>query len=357
MTIQQLRDKGLIVLECITGSRAYDLALPTSDIDIRGVFILPEHDFYSLNYIEQVSDSTNDTTFYELRRFIQLLLKNNPNMLDLLNTPPESVVYKHPIMDCLRPELFLSQRCRHTFGGYAYAQIKKARGLNKKIVNPMGKERKTPLDFCYVVQGQGAIAANKWLVNNNLQQENCGLVNIPHMENLYGLYYDETQSLGFKGIIQKETSNDIALSSIPKSQQPMVYLSFNKDGYKTYCKDYREYWDWVNKRNEARYESTLAHGKGYDAKNMMHTLRLLDMAAEIATLKQIIVKRPNRAYLLAVRAGKFEYDELVKIAEEKILEIETLYAKSDLPRSPQYKKVNELLVQIRKEFYLLQQQV
>jgi hypothetical protein len=39
MTIQDLRDRNLIVLECISGSKSYELDLPGSDTDIKGVFV------------------------------------------------------------------------------------------------------------------------------------------------------------------------------------------------------------------------------------------------------------------------------------------------------------------------------
>jgi len=60
----------------------------------------------------------------------------------------------------------------------------------------------------------------------------------------------------------------VCLSSIPKGSWQEALLYFNRDGYSTYCKEYREYWDWEEKRNDARYENTQSHGKNYDAKNM-----------------------------------------------------------------------------------------
>ena len=77
MTIQDLRNRNLILFECISGSRAYGTDVPTSDTDLRGVFILPQADLYGLNDVEQVNDDKNDVIFYELRRFIELLAKNN----------------------------------------------------------------------------------------------------------------------------------------------------------------------------------------------------------------------------------------------------------------------------------------
>jgi hypothetical protein len=126
----------------------------------------------------------------------------------------------------------------------------------------------------------------------------------------------------FNGIIRNSDSEDVCLSSIPKSSKQEVLLFFNRDGYSTYCKEYREYWDWVEKRNEERYAATQSHGKNYDAKNMMHVFRLLEMAIEIGKENQINVKRPNREFLLDIKAGKFEYEDLVKMAQEKQQEME-----------------------------------
>lgn len=61
--------------------------------------------------------------------------------------------------------MFLSRLCSQTFGQYAHAQIKKARGLNKKKLNPLDKTGKTILDFCYIVRGQGAVPVFEWLTD------------------------------------------------------------------------------------------------------------------------------------------------------------------------------------------------
>jgi uncharacterized protein len=76
-------------------------------------------------------------------------------------------------------------------------------------------------------------------------------------------------------------------------------------------------WDWVNTRNEERYDNTISHGKNYDSKNMMHVFRLLNMAEEIARYKQVNVRRSERDYLLKVRAGEFQYQDLLDQAEKK----------------------------------------
>jgi hypothetical protein len=350
LTINDLKQQNLLLFETVTGSHAYGLSLPSSDVDIKGVFVLPKEQFYGLDYIPQVNDAKNDEVYYELRRFLELLYKNNPNLLELLHSPADCIRYKDPLFDSIKAELFLSKKCKNTFANYAWSQIKKARGLNKKIANPMSKKRKEILDFCYVNYKQGSVPVKKWLQEQGKQQEHCALVAIPHMHDVFGLYYDP-ENKDYKGIVRPKTVDTVLLSSVPKSAQQQALLYYNKDGYKKYCKDYKQYWTWVEERNEARYKTTVAHGKNYDSKNLMHTFRLLDMAYEILSEGRLQVRRPNRAFLLAIRQGKFDYDTLLAQAEEKVAAIEAIYEQSPLPEVPDKMAIEQLLVDLRTAFY------
>jgi len=347
-TIADLKASGTIIFECVSGSRAYGLATPTSDTDIRGVFILPKEHFYGLEYVGQISNETNDIVYYELRKFIELLAKNNPNILELLNVPGDCIRYKHPLFDEIKMEYFLSKLCEKTFANYAYTQIKKARGLNKKIVNPVDKERKSVLDFCHISEGKNTLPLTTFLEVKRLQAVHCGLVNIAHMKDCYQLYYGEGK--GYQGIA-RANANEVCLSSVPKEAQPIALLYFNVDGYSSYCKKYAAYWDWVAKRNKARYENNVTHGKNYDTKNMMHTFRLLHMAKEIAEEGRIHVRRTDREYLLQVKHGEFDYDVLVEKAETLKESLKSAYEQADLMERPDLEQVNELLITIRNEFY------
>lgn len=349
LTIDNVKNNGWLIFEAITGSKAYGLDTPTSDTDIRGVYVVPQAMFYSLEYPEQVSNETNDIVYYELRRFMELLLKNNPNIMEMLGVPKNCVLYQHEVINVLKPELFLSKLCEKTFANYAFTQIKKAYGLEKKIVNPVDAERKSVLDFCFVYQGKETIAANIFLEQNNMLEDNVGLAAIAHLRDCYNLHF--SKEYHYSGIVRKETSNDVALSSIPKGETPVGMLFFNSDAYSVYCKKYKEYWEWVGKRNEERYKTTMSHGKNYDSKNMMHVFRLLLMAKEIAIEKKVNVFRSDREFLLDIKQGKFEYDELVEKAERMKSELPELYANSELPKEPEVDKINSLLIQMRQEAY------
>lgn len=143
MDIDFLRKHNCIIFETVSGSWSYGLALPESDTDLKGVFILPKENFYGLGYVDQINNETNDIVFYELKRFMELLVKNNPNLLELLAVPSECIMFKHPLLDEIKPDLFISKLCKSTFANYALSQIKKAKGLNKKSITQLIRTEKT----------------------------------------------------------------------------------------------------------------------------------------------------------------------------------------------------------------------
>jgi predicted nucleotidyltransferase len=339
-----------LLLNCRSGSHAYGLATETSDEDFRGVFFAGKQDFYAGTAAEQIADATNDRVYYELGRFVDLLGKANPTALELLASPPEAILYRHPIMDNLRIEDFLTKACKNTFAGYATTQVRKARGLNKKVHNPMPEERKSVEDFCYVIAEGMSLPLVAWLEKQGLASCDLALVNINHTRGIYALYHDLTSTWA-QGVSSGPNANDVRLSSVPKGQRCLAYLSFNHDGYSVYCRKHREYWKWVEDRNDVRYLSTLNHGQGYDAKNMMHTIRLLDVAIEIFRDGQLNVQRPDRDFLLEVKAGAFSLETVLEMAETRLAELEKYAAASDLPAAVDPGRVAAILVGMREELY------
>jgi hypothetical protein len=350
MTYPQLmQQKQYLLLDCVSGSTAYNLNLPTSDVDKKGIFILPRKELYCFQFTDQVANESNDEVYFEIKRFLELLTKNNPNILELLSTPAEFVLYRHPLMDLIKPEDFLSKLCLDTFAGYAQTQVKKARGLNKKINKPLDAERKTVLDFCYIVTGSGTTLITEWLKANDIDQRHCGLVKLDHFRDAYLLYGDDAGR--FRGIVSGDDADDVQVSQVPKGFDHVAVMHFNKDSYSVYCREYREYKEWELKRNQQRFQNTLSHGKNYDAKNMMHTFRLLNMAEEIALHQKVMVYRHDRDFLLSIRGGKFEFDDLIKMVEDKMEHIKEIYSSSVLPDRPDEQLAEHLLITIREQFY------
>lgn len=347
--IDFLKQNNLILFEAISGSQAYGLATPESDTDIKGVFYLPKEMFYANLFVEQVSNESNDIVYYEIGKYIELLTKNNPNILELLATPEQHILYKHPLMDLIKPEDFLSKLAKETFAGYAMTQVKKAKGLNKKFNNPVEEQRRTVLDFCFILSDNAAIPVSDWLEKENKNQTHCGLAKLDHTKGLFALYYDENAA--YKGIVKDESSNEVRCSSIEKEATLIAYLFFNQEAYTAHCKRYAEYWEWVEKRNEQRYKGNQEHGKGYDAKNMMHTIRLLQSAKALFESGTLNVACPNRDELLSIKRGECAYESLVGYAETLMQEIDAASHTSDLMLKPDKLKARKILIEIRTQLY------
>ena len=385
-----IRNDGRLLYEYIRGSHLYGLNNEDSDVDTSGVFVCTSDELFGCyGYKPQVSDPRHDNTWFEIGELIRLLLKSNPTVLEALFVPEDKVLGPvHPLMqmviDCR--EQFLSKQCFHPFFGYAKSQIEKARGLNKKIVNPI-TERLTPYDFIYTFKGQGSTKFRDWLANRGLHQEYCGLVNVPNMHEIYGVYYDfgahvaarqdwkddvafltyayeyykdrdieETKDrlggmapIGYRGVIDAEEGNELRLSSVEdKHKRPVCFISYNKDGYSTHCRQYAEYQEWVRERNPKRYESNL--DKNYDSKNMMHCFRLMHIAAEIAEGKGMILQRTwDRQFLMDVRNHKYEYDEIIEMLERDKERMNQLMEQSTIREKIDTGFVNQLMIDIRKK--------
>lgn len=340
-----------LIFKAIVGSQSYGTSTPESDIDYKGVYIQHNDDILSFGYVEQIN-VTKDETYYEVRRFLELIQSANPTVLELLYSPEDCILIMEPEFELIRQnrDKFLTKQCKNSFAGYAVAQIAKARGLNKKMNWEKERvERKTVFDFIYIEDNGKTIPIQKFLTDNAMDDDRCGLVALNHFKDAYALYYDPTEnkSLKYRGLATND-SNTVRLSEVPKGEIRLGVVSFNKDGYSTHCRDYKEYMEWMNNRNTHRYVEIENHNQKIDGKNMMHCRRLIDTALEIATLKTINVRRPNKDYLLDIRKGKLDLDHLLKTAEEDILKINQIFDECDLPKDTDRKFINDLLIQIRK---------
>lgn len=195
LTFESIKDNKLLLYEYIRGSHCHGISTPTSDVDYGGVFMSPKEDLLDLgfHYQDQVANETNDIVWYEFKKFMTLLLKSNPTVLESLFVDDKYVLYSHSLFTELKQhkDLFLTKKCFPSFFAYARSQVEKARGLNKMISWEKDKvERKGIMDFTYTFYNQGSTKIENWLEYRGLDQKYCGLVNIPNMRDVYGVYYD-----------------------------------------------------------------------------------------------------------------------------------------------------------------------
>lgn len=403
MTIHDLKEKGLIIYEYVKGSHLFGLQEEGSDLDIGGVFISPLEELTGLreHYTERVSDERNDTVYYELGRWVELLCKNDPNILESLFVPEDKILLRTPVIDLFlsRRDLFPSKAMARTFAKYAEGQIEKATGLGKKIYSPMTR-RLDPLDFCFTFKGYGSRPLKDYLAAHCLLQKYCALVCVDRMPQIYALFYDfgahfnfegtspakreevlrsfleedmprgftpsslkeylETvvpgriarrEWLGYGGIIGEDlSSNDVRTSSVPKGEVPLCFISYNRNAYTVHCKEYRQYMQWKENRNEKRFSDNV--GKRYDGKNMMHCIRLLMVAKEFGESGRMVVDRTaDRDMLLTIKHHGWDYDSILTLARTLKEEAIASIGSSSLPDTTDASLLESLLRKARNMAY------
>ena len=86
----------------------------------------------------------------------------------------------------------------------------------------------------------------------------------------------------------------------------------------------------------------------YDAKNLMHMFRLLYSGLNVMECGEPLVRFSGEKLreLMAIRAGKYTYDELLSKAKMLSDKLESLRDKSELPESADMNTVNRLLLEV-----------
>ena len=127
----------LICYLTLAGSYAYGLNAENSDIDIRGFYLENKNEFFTLIDIQDsYVDQETDTTLYSFKKFIKLLINCNPNIIELLGTNNEHILFINNIGELVRNNylLFLSKKIYNTFIGYANSQLKRLEKINEKEI-------------------------------------------------------------------------------------------------------------------------------------------------------------------------------------------------------------------------------
>ncbi len=127
--VTNLLPEGLILLGW-RGSVAHGMYVPKSDPDsiddkdVMGIYIAPiEHYLgFGRRDVYEKWEGEWDCVFYELRKFIGLLLNCNPNVLSLLWLKSSGIIYESPLGRLLRKnrDLFVTKKAYHSFSGYAH---------------------------------------------------------------------------------------------------------------------------------------------------------------------------------------------------------------------------------------------
>lgn len=386
MNVEELKASNKILYEVVAGSVAYGTNTPESDIDIRGIFWVPPQSYLSFNEkIEQIANNKNDIVYYTLYRFLELAQTANPNIIELLWMPEDCIRYRSPLLNPLfdQRNAFISKKAYFTHAAYAKAQIGKAKGQNKWINNPQPVERPSREDFCYLIlasdysdgvvryydkfggAGQALCKGETkidWIIKNlgmpfrpkklssfpedsrKYYLNNCKVAGLEHVPNTYRLYaYGNNEPL-FK-------NNVLVTSSIPIDDEWSKFIGlliYNEQEYDMAVKDWQNYWTWKKERNDARWVSQERGEIDYDAKNMSHCMRLMLSAENILVNGEPIVRFAGKQLqmLKDIRAGKWQYAEIMKNVNDLSARLEEAHKSSSLPDEMNVEVANKLFQEI-----------
>ena len=305
--IARLLPEGLISL-CWRGSVAHGMYVPKSDPDsiddkdVMGIYIgtLEHYLGFGRDDVYERWEGEWDCVFYELRKFIGLLLNCNPNVLSLLWLKPNGIIYESALGSRLREhrDLFATKQAYHSFSGYAQAQFKKMTSFNQEAQALMQR-----------LEDQ--------LTSFGIDPEFC----------------DSGHSL--------RTLEGQAFVGATTEMMEVV---------KRYRGERRRYYSggyMGQKRRE------LVRRVGYDAKNAAHLIRLLRMGIEFLTEGTLHVERADAPELLAIKRGEWPLEK-VKTEAERLFQLShEAYVRSPLPAEPDRARAERLCVEMIAEYHRL----
>jgi len=368
MNLDELKKSGYIIFQCIAGSHSYGLNREDSDVDERGIYVLPLQQRLSIvGFDQEISNDTQDIKYYDICKYLKLAADCNPNIIELFWMPDDCIKFKDGRMDEIiqNRHLFISKKAYHTFSGYAYAQIQKCKGQNKLINNPKSQEHPQKEDFCWLIPNSYAFVHQNAHNNRELfdsfmkcpgrpvpikdfkiNLSEFHVSSLEHSSNIFRLYNYGSNA---KGVFRGDSM--LVCESIPiedEREKFVGFLIYNQHEYEKALKEWKQYWDWVKNRNESRWTDQEKKLITYDAKNMQHCFRFLYSGKNIMKNSEPIVRfsGEQREFLMDIRNNKFSYEHLMQLVEREMAELDELKEKSSLPFGCNVKKVNELYLDL-----------
>ncbi|HNN94580.1 MAG TPA: nucleotidyltransferase domain-containing protein [Pseudomonadota bacterium] len=353
-------DPGILLL-VRAGSHAYGTSLPTSDIDLRGVFVPPRDHILGLRRVEQYEERGSpatatqpeqpDLVVYELRKYMALAADANPNILEIVFVEEGDVLQQSESGRKLRAHrhLFLSKKAKYTFSGYATAQLKRIESHRRWLLHPPSappQRRDFGLPERTIIPKDQLAAAEALIRKQVAEWENTlptfG-IDVTDSAALIELRERMVATLTAMGLASDEARLRAAGRTIGLDDN-FIELLDREHKYAQKSREWDSYRKWCDERNETRAELERRHG--YDTKHGMHLVRLMRMCREILTLGEIRVRRPDAAELLSIRAGAWSYERLLDFARQQEAELSALYQTCTLPHTPDHERINELCCEL-----------
>lgn len=348
-TLERIRRRDMLLIDSHSGAYAYGLTNTISARNsFRGVFVAPNTFLLGMEEITYVSDPKTDQIYYEIKRFLELLMMNNPLVMEMLNMPTDSIRYRNGLFGLIKPEIFISKLCSRTYTEFALEQLNRIQRQNAQLAyKPEKIAKKEFSDFCYFSTHKGNIPVLKWLEKMEFNLEDCGLSPVPHTRDIYRIYAEK--GIGYKGIfIGDAHSPRLVMSDIPPGKTPVGHLIFDEKEFTAYSRELREQKEREEQRKRLFQEQK--SNSNYNAPMFMEIVRLLSMARDIAKEGLIVTRRPDAPELLKIRSGTYSFDYLRDMVQNMVGDVLQAFRNTQLQPAPNKDKVQQVLLEIRARF-------
>jgi predicted nucleotidyltransferase len=332
------------------GSQAYGTNMATSDLDIKGIAIPPREYVLGFNKkFEQAEFSKPDMVIFDIRKFIGLAADCNPNVIEIMYTDPFDHIYIKSPMDTLisNRDLFISKKAKFTFSGYAVSQLKRIQTHYRWLKNPPTKKPERG-DFKLPDNKSLLPPSERDIIEAAIQKQiDSWQLDLSTVDNSLRLQIEQKlrDRLFFLEVSagRKEPMWEAAAISLNLNEDVLWALAQERK-YNAALKEWNQYQNWQINRNPDRAILEAKHG--YDCKHAMHLVRLMRMCGEILSGQGVIVRRPDKDELLAIRNGAWTYEHLIEWADAQEKKLDGLYNTSSLPKIPDRDRIDKLCIQI-----------
>jgi len=305
------------ILEIYVGSHLYGTNTPDSDIDLNGIFVAPKEFYLGLKTVNEVDLSTVskkengrndkdavDRKFYELRKFINLAARNNPNIVEQLFVNNENIMYGNSLGYKLLENryIFPYKGCYDSFIGYSISQKK------KMIIK---KDNMNDIILALEFFNGCDVPSRNYVVQYKKQILNAGFQNV------------------------KDTGQHIQIGDTTIQKNDTIKQAIRK---------------LSDRRNKfsSRFDDFVSKS-GYDTKFASHLIRLLLEGKELLETGSIEFPLKGKELILDIKSGKYTLDNILDLSDDLEFEMEKALNESQLPDKPQIDKIETLLIELVEE--------
>ncbi len=329
------------------GSHSYGTNVSSSDIDLKGVCFGQKRHYLGSNVFEQAEIKKPDTTIFEMRKFVNLAMAANPNVIEALFVDPSDQILVSPIGEKLieHRDKFLSKRVKHTLCGYARSQVSRMKRHREWLLHAvnsyptrteLGLPERTliPSDQMQACQSE---------INKELER-----YSFDWMDELSEPMKIKVHNAMSEMLAElKITTEDMWLSAARKigMSDNFIELMQRERAYTNKKREYEQYQEWKCNRNPKRAADEAKWG--FDRKHAYHLIRLTRMAREVLTTWKLLVRRSDAKELVAIRNGAWSFDEIVEFAESEDKALQSVYESCTiLPKTPDFAFLEALCIEL-----------